>query len=65
MKHTSGPWWKFIIPRRITISPVRIYRWLNFYWRLKDEPSKEEEAREAENNYKALVWAAKIMGFRK
>ena len=32
-----GWWWKFLIPRRLTIGPERIYRWLNFYWRLKDE----------------------------
>lgn len=63
MKHASGSWWKFIIPRRITIAPVRIYRWLNFYWRLKDEILDEHQ--DAENNYKALVWASKIMGFRK
>lgn len=34
MKHNSGYWYQFIIPRRITIGKVRIYRWLNFYFRL-------------------------------
>lgn len=39
-RHASGYWYEFIIPKRITITPVRIYRWLNFYWRLKDEEKK-------------------------
>lgn len=33
----SGKWYKFIFPRRLTLPPQRIYRWLNFYWRLKDK----------------------------
>lgn len=36
-KHASGMWYKFLLPRRITNFPTRIYRWLNFYWRLKDK----------------------------
>lgn len=36
-RHASGYWYQFIIPRRLTLPPVRIYRWLNFYWRLKDK----------------------------
>ena len=36
-KHASGYWYRFIIPRRLTLPPVRIYRWLNLYWRLKDK----------------------------
>lgn len=35
-KHASGYWYQFLIPRRITIYPIRLYRWLNFYIRLKD-----------------------------
>lgn len=37
MKHASGKWYKFIIPKRLTLPPRRIYRWLNFYWRLEDK----------------------------
>ena len=36
-RHASGYWYQFIIPRRLTLPPTRIYRWLNFYWRLKDK----------------------------
>lgn len=36
-RHASGCWYEFIIPRRLTLPPQRIYRWLNFYWRLKDK----------------------------
>ena len=36
-RYASGYWYQFIIPRRLTLPPVRIYRWLNFYWRLKDK----------------------------
>ena len=35
-KHASGYWYQFLIPRRISIYPIRLYRWLNFYIRLKD-----------------------------
>lgn len=35
-KHLSGYWYQFLIPKRISIYPTRIYRWLNFYIRLKD-----------------------------
>ena len=34
MKHNSGYWYQFMIPRIITIGDVKIYRWLNFYFRL-------------------------------
>ena len=36
-EYPSGPWYKFLLPRRLTLSPVRIYRWLNFFWRLRDK----------------------------
>ena len=36
-KHASGYWYQFILPRRLTLKPTRIYRWLNFYVRLKDK----------------------------
>lgn len=36
-RHASGHWSKFLLPKRLTLKPVRIYRWLNFYWRLKDK----------------------------
>ena len=36
-RHASGQWTKFLIPRRITTDPVRLYRWLNFYHRFKDK----------------------------
>lgn len=36
-RYASGYWYQFIIPRRLTLPPTRIYRWLNFYWRLKDK----------------------------
>ena len=36
-RYASGYWYQFIIPRRLTLPPVRIYRWLNFFWRLKDK----------------------------
>lgn len=36
-KHASGYWYDFLLPRRLTLKPVRIYRWLNFYIRLKDK----------------------------
>lgn len=35
--YASGHWMKFLIPRRITIYPVRVYRWLNFFYRFKDK----------------------------
>lgn len=35
-KHASGYWYQFLIPRRISTYPIRLYRWLNFYIRLKD-----------------------------
>lgn len=40
-RHASGYWYQFIIPRRLTLPPTRIYRWLNFYWRLKDKEGKQ------------------------
>lgn len=36
-RYASGYWYQFIIPRRLTLPPTRIYRWLNFFWRLKDK----------------------------
>ena len=36
-RHASSYWYQFIIPRRLTLPPTRIYRWLNFFWRLKDK----------------------------
>ena len=42
MKHASGYWYQFIIPRKITIGRTRIYRWLNLYFRLKDKGGKDE-----------------------
>lgn len=42
-KHASGPWYKFIIPRCITIPPTRIWRWLNFYHRFKDWPLSKSD----------------------
>ena len=35
-KHASGPWYYFLFPSRITIGDIKIYRWLNFYYRFKD-----------------------------
>lgn len=35
-KHLSGYWYQFLMPRRISINQTRIYRWLNFYIKLKD-----------------------------
>lgn len=40
-RYASGYWYQFIIPRRLTLLPVRIYRWLNFFWRLKDKGDKQ------------------------
>ena len=40
-RHASGYWYQFIIPKRLTLPPTRIYRWLNFYWRLKDKEDKQ------------------------
>lgn len=40
-RYASGYWYQFIIPRRLTLPPTRIYRWLNFYWRLKDKEGKQ------------------------
>lgn len=42
-RHASGVWYKFLLPRRITIGSVRLYRWLNFYIRLKDKESTDED----------------------
>jgi len=39
-RHNSCWWYQFLLPRRLTIGPERIYRWLNFYFRLKDEEDK-------------------------
>ena len=39
-RHLSGHWIHFLLPRRITIYPIRVYRWLNFYFRLKDKGDK-------------------------
>lgn len=39
-RHLSGHWVHFLLPRRITIYPTRVYRWLNFYFRLKDKGDK-------------------------
>lgn len=39
-EYASGKWYKFIIPKRLTLPPTRIYRWLNFFWRLKDKEEK-------------------------
>ena len=36
-RYASGYWYQFIIPRRLTLPPTRIYRWLNLFWRLKDK----------------------------
>lgn len=41
-RYASGYWYQFIIPRRLTLPPVRIYRWLNFFWRLKDKEESYE-----------------------
>lgn len=40
-RHASGYWYQFIIPKRLTLPPTRIYRWLNFYWRLKNKEDKQ------------------------
>ena len=29
-KHASGYWYQFLLPRKLTIKPTRIWRWLNF-----------------------------------
>ena len=39
-KYASGSWYECLLPKRLTIGKVRIYRWLNFFWRLKDKGGK-------------------------
>lgn len=39
-KYINNKWYKYIIPKRVTLPPVRLYRWLNFYFRLKNKKRK-------------------------
>ena len=39
--------------RRLTLPPARIYRWLNFFWRLKDKEVQSND-RKCNDKFRTL-----------